>query len=58
MHRKDYVAIADVLATRKGIWSTAELARQDIAEMIADLMARDNPRFDRARFLAACGVQS
>ena len=57
MTRKDYVAIAQILATRKNIWSTAELARQDIAEMIADYMA-GNPRFDRARFLKACGVQS
>ena len=58
MTRKHYVAIAEILRARKGIWSTAELARKDIAERIADTMANDNPRFDRARFLKACGVQS
>lgn len=29
-----------------------------LARDIADKMQRDNPRFDRARFLKACGVQS
>jgi hypothetical protein len=32
-------------------WHTTVMA-------IADVLARDNPRFDRSRFLAACGVKS
>jgi hypothetical protein len=28
-----------------------------IAEGIADLCARENPNFDRGRFLRACGLQ-
>ena len=28
------------------------------AEYVASALATDNPRFDRAKFLAACGVQS
>ena len=32
-------------------WNTVVLA-------IADALAADNPKFDRARFLSACGVQS
>ncbi len=35
-----------------------EATRQKIAAQLADACAADNPRFDRARFLAACGVQS
>jgi hypothetical protein len=28
------------------------------AELMADALQRDNPRFDRAKFLKACGVES
>jgi hypothetical protein len=62
MTRKDYVAIAAALnACRYHPDDGAETdwACCDIhARAIADVMARDNPRFDRARFLKACGVQS
>lgn len=67
MTRKDYVAIAAaIMAARRDIklkepheshadmWDGASLA----AEHIAEVMAADNPRFDRARFLKAAGVQS
>jgi len=30
--------------------------RQDVAAHFANGLARTNPRFDRARFLRACGV--
>jgi hypothetical protein len=33
-------------------------ARQFITQRLADGFERENPRFDRARFLRACGVQS
>lgn len=65
MTRKDYVAIAAALAARPIL---AELqgrnpkgcegynqARANIAREIADYCAAD-PRFDRARFLKACGT--
>lgn len=64
MTRKDYVKVAAVLADA----ATRE-TRDDrpddpgrapiVAELahdLAELMAADNPRFDRARFLAAAGV--
>ena len=66
MTRKDYVAIAAALkgarleghglnsASIKYIGEQWKLC----AEHVAATMAADNPRFDRARFLAACGVQS
>lgn len=59
MTRKDYVLIADTFAKFQKIqdldqtinWTGADLARN-----LADVLQGDNPRFDRARFLDACGV--
>lgn len=34
------------------------LTRAAIARAFADALATTNPRFDRARFLRACGVES
>jgi hypothetical protein len=74
MTRKDYILIAAALkgdaahlqanavysdystmpSWNKGAydqWNTTVLA-------VADALARDNARFDRARFLTACGVAS
>jgi hypothetical protein len=52
MTRKDYQLIADVFARSAG---------DDIAKFLAvnlaDKLEQDNPRFDRARFLTACGVK-
>jgi hypothetical protein len=30
--------------------------RADKANLVADVLAETNPRFDRAKFLVACGV--
>lgn len=49
--RKDFQKMADVI----GKLSDANLRKQ-IAEAIADEYAKQNPRFDRKRFLAACNV--
>lgn len=63
MTRKDYVAIAAAIH-RTGMTvcigqpKAAEYALRLVATDIAATMAADNPRFDRARFLKACGVQS
>ena len=60
MTRKDYVAIAAALKTAGNEYWNADLLLlfAGTCERIADVMAQDNPRFDRARFLQACGVQS
>jgi hypothetical protein len=61
MTRKDYVLIAEHLA---GDWpdltevqgSGARRGFEQAIQRVADAFGRDNPRFDRARFLAAAGV--
>ena len=62
MTRKDYVAIAAALhrtgmASRIGKGMNGEQALRLAAADIAATMAADNPRFDRERFLKACGMQ-
>jgi hypothetical protein len=61
MSRKDYVALAASLhnakdATREILGSHSVL--RYAAENIADVLAIDNPRFDRQRFLTAAGFVS
>ena len=63
MTRKDYVAIAGALRYVLDVHNQAgnnetQSAIHDCVAGIANVMAQDNPRFDRARFLKACGVQS
>lgn len=64
MTKKDYIAIAHIIQDAKQDEhdsieeeQAAELTRTGIAHEMADLCARDNPRFDRDRFLKACEVQ-
>ena len=61
MTKKDYVAIAAVL-NNFAVPSQYTVQQSDVVQAIADRLAdvfqRDNPRLDRSRFLAACGVQS
>jgi hypothetical protein len=65
MTRKDYILIAAALKEAAADILNKECPVQDLldgkdyaAEHIADALARDNPRFDRERFLKAAGVQS
>jgi hypothetical protein len=63
MTKKDYIEIAAVI--RKHLeerpynhW-VAEERRQHLEELAQDLcviLQRDNPRFDKFRFLALCGL--
>lgn len=52
MSRKDYVAIAAIFRAFDNS-STDERTLSLIRDAIADHLARDNPSFDRARFIAA-----
>ena len=54
MTRKDYQLIADVIAVN---WFGSAELKADLANNLADKLEQDNPRFDRARFLTACGVK-
>lgn len=62
LSRKHYKAIAEIIKTQKDladIFAGKEFATQridDVATGLADHFAKDNPRFDRERFLAACGL--
>jgi hypothetical protein len=58
MTRKDYDAIAAVLAAERQ-QVTMRAARQavmNITRALADVMAAENPRFDRERFMRAAGM--
>jgi len=65
MSRQNYVAIADAiraeyqpdLPSSEDLWEAGfDAACRAIAQRIAVVMADDNPRFDRGRFLCACGM--
>lgn len=66
MSRKDYIAVADVLRVERCAVdagygppvarTAARIALTHAAHGIAGVFDADNPRFDRAKFLAACGV--
>ncbi len=56
MTNKDYVLIADVIATcRSGAQGDDHLTIDWLAARLADRLLGTQPRFDRRRFLAACG---
>lgn len=56
MTRKDYELIAAAIKTQVA-GHERDLATKVVAEAIAQALQRDNPRFDRARFLKACGFE-
>ena len=53
MTRKDYKLIAEVIAVS---WFGSAELRADLVNNFADKLEQDNPRFNRSRFLTACGV--
>ena len=59
MSRKDFELIARVLRAQRDHATDAELWRLDqTARAFADELSATNPRFDRVRFLRACGVSA
>jgi hypothetical protein len=58
MTRKDYVRIAAALAKARRLCETQNQRRgvERAALCIGVELAADNPRFDRARFYVACGM--
>jgi len=60
MTRKDYVLIADTIKTACKVDSkmgAVLVSVEHLANTLATEFEIDNPRFDRARFLVACGVK-
>ena len=58
MSRKDYNKVAEILATAN-INADHEAATNTLMNVASDLalyFKQDNARFDRSRFLTACGV--
>lgn len=59
MSRRDYVAIAAAFRREFLLWSgdpdalDARLAVKSLAGRVADVLAADNPNFNRERFLTA-----
>jgi hypothetical protein len=56
MQRRHYELIAEVIATAPFVSVRGPLDRDTLAQHFADRLAQTNPKFDRARFLRACGV--
>lgn len=64
MTRKHFEALAEAIRYAQCFnpWPSdaereaAEVMRRTVANNVADVCAQANPRFDRARFLAACGI--
>ena len=54
MSKKDFILIA---ATLRPWCEGGDATHQSIARDFADMLYRNNVRFDRARFLKACGVE-
>ena len=56
--RQHYKAIAAIIRPHLLVSKIREDGAQvaDIALELADYFAQDNPRFDRERFLEACGL--
>lgn len=66
MSKKHYVAIAKIIKSQIKLADfngetedspAIRLTAINIARDFADFASLDNPEFDRARFLAACGVK-
>lgn len=51
MTKKHFIALAKAIALIDNLYH-----RGQVAALVADVCRQNNPRFDRARFLAACGV--
>lgn len=60
MTKQDFQLIADTIKGESFNWGgqMTDPQHERLASNFADALAHTNPRFDRARFLKACGVES
>ncbi len=54
--KKTFIAIAAQIARMPDSTDDYRRAKVDIADAIADVFQKQNPRFDREKFYKACGV--
>lgn len=62
MTKTDFVAIAEAIRDSRGAMGTRDGSPQarifdSLSRTIADVCAKQNPRFQRSKFLATCGVE-
>lgn len=57
MTRKDYVLIANTFSLTLETEPSCFNVLKEMAENLCFGLQVDNPRFDRARFMAACGFE-
>lgn len=60
MTKKDFELIAAAVVRTRAMYpgEAHRYALNDVSMTLADALATTNPRFDRAKFLQACGVAS
>lgn len=60
MTRKDFVLIANAIRLARTANDTRghKAGTADVAIILSHSLGQQNPRFDSARFLTACGVRS
>ena len=58
MTRKDFELIASTIRNMPSHAASLRTARESCARAFADALGATNPRFDKARFLKACGVEA
>lgn len=57
MTKKDYELIAEVIATQNKRYPYYNALRIELVNELADALQEENTRFDRLRFLSACGYE-
>lgn len=57
LQHRHFAFIAATIASMPDHAATLRAQKRSTAHAFADACARSNPRFDRARFLAACGLE-
>ena len=63
MTKKDFIAVAEIIheysntQVNQDFDNGAKFAANRIARELAKVFKQQNPRFDTARFLAACGAE-
>lgn len=57
MSRKHYRKMAEIIRNMTTGDAATDAALHRMAEELCIMFAQDNPRFNRIKFLAACGIE-